>query len=164
MFSSNVRWTAAGYLINYICSLILQITKNKFWFDKKNQTIQFLFRHKISMFKSKKKLFERQTSTTFLLRIEAENQRAESRSLYEEILQRSLNLMPNSEYPNLNARILNLVGNWLIWFYQLDFQIKLKNIVLNSLFLLTIVQSCNQLIDKAPSLTIYLVIWMNNHQ
>ena len=65
------------------------------------------------MFKSKKKLFERQTSTTFLLRIEAENQRAESRnvsrSLYEEILQRSLNLMPNSECPNLNARILNLI-------------------------------------------------------
>ena len=63
------------------------------------------------MFKSKKKLFERQTSTTFLLRIEAENQRAESRSLYEEILQRSLILMPYSECPNLNARILNLIGN-----------------------------------------------------
>ena len=63
------------------------------------------------MFKSEKKLFERQTSTTFLLRIEAENQREESRSLYEEILQRSLNLMPDSDCPNLNARILNLIGN-----------------------------------------------------
>jgi hypothetical protein len=63
------------------------------------------------MFNSKKKIFERQTSTTFLLRIEAENQREASRSLYEEILQRSLNLMPNTDCPNLNARILNLIGN-----------------------------------------------------
>ena len=82
-----------------------------FFIKKKYQRIQFLFTHKIYMFKSKKKLFERQTSTTFLMRIEAENQREESRSLYEEILQRSLNLIPDSDCPNLNARILNLIGN-----------------------------------------------------
>ena len=63
------------------------------------------------MFKRKDEIFERQTLKTSLLRIEAKNQHHESDCLYQEVLQRSINLIPYSDCPNLNSRIFNLIEN-----------------------------------------------------
>ena len=98
---SNVRLFAAGKLKSYISCLKLQTMNNSISMPK----------YKIFMFKRKKKIFERQTSKMSLLRIEVKNKHLQSDSVYQEVLQRSLKLIPNSDCPNLNSRILNLIKN-----------------------------------------------------